>query len=202
VRLNNKWMDDKEKKLRILIEKCLLKDRRAQEQLFRLYYGKLIVVVLRYISDRDTAEEVLQGAFIKVFDKLEAYDFKGSFDGWMRRIIVNNAIDYIRKTKKNPFLSDLDNDFVEDSVEPMIHEEETKQLKIKSDLALEAIQQLSPVYRTVFNLFVLENRSHKEIAQKLGISQGTSKSNLAKAKAKLRTILTQQYNRTHLFDEK
>jgi len=202
MRLNSEWMEDKETKLRILIENCLLNDRRAQEQFFRLYYGRLIVVVLRYISDRDTAEEVLQGAFIKIFDKLGTYDFKGSFDGWMRRIIVNAAIDYIRKTKNKLLLSDLDTDFVEDKVDLMVEQESIKQLELKSELALEAIQKLPPVYRTVFNLFVLENRTHKEIAHELGISQGASKSNLSKAKIKLRKILTEQYNRTHLFDEK
>jgi len=193
---------DKETKLRKLIDGCLHKDRRAQEQLFRLYYGRLIVVVLRYVPDRDTAEEVLQNGFIKIFDKLSIYNYQGSFDGWIRRIIVNTAIDYIRRTKKNLFLSDLDADFVQDSVDPIVEQEETKAHKLMSDLALEAIQSLSPVYRTVFNLFVIENRSHKYIAELLGISEGASKSNLAKAKVKLRKILTEQYTRIHLIDEK
>jgi len=198
LRHNSEWIVDQEKKLRKVIDGCLANDRRAQEQLFRTYYGRFIVVVLRYISDRDTAEEILQNGFIKIFDKLAIYDFKGSFDGWMRRIIVNTTIDHIRKTKKNVLLSGLDDDFVQENEDHLIGEEEVEFIKLKSDMALKAIQQLSPIYRMVFNLFVIENYSHREIAEKLGITQGTSKSNLAKAKIKLKQILTEQYDRIRL----
>jgi len=81
--------------LKELVEGCLRNDRRSQEQLFKQFYGKMMVVCLRYISDKDTAQEVLQEGFIKVFDKLGVFDFKGSFEGWIRRIVANTAIDYI-----------------------------------------------------------------------------------------------------------
>jgi len=184
---------EKQVDLQKVIEGCLKNDRRYQERLFQLYYGNLLVVALRYISDRDTAEEVLQNGFIKIFEKLDAYDFKGSFDGWTRRIVANTAIDYIRKSKKDPILSDSDTDFVNHTYDPMEESEDLQNLMLKGDQALEAIQKLSPAYRTVFNLYVIENFSHKEIAEKLGISEGTSKSNLAKAKLNLKNMLTQQF---------
>lgn len=180
-----------------VIEGCLKNDRRAQERLFQLYYGKLIVVALRYISDRDTAEEILQNGFIKIFEKLDGYDSKGSFDGWTRKIIANTAIDHIRRTKKDPLLSGTDTDFVYNAEDPIVEMENMDTLTLKGELALEAVQQLSPSYRTVFNLFVIENFSHKEIAKKLGITEGTSKSNLAKAKVNLRTILSKQFTKIH-----
>lgn len=189
-------MENKEK-LDEVIKGCLRNDRRSQEELFKLYYGKMLVVCLRYISDKDTAQEVLQEGFIKIFEKLDAFDFKGSFEGWIRRIVANTAIDYIRKSKKNPILSDNDNDFVLGSENPMVEQEELDLKSLKGEIALEAIGKLSPAYRTVFNLFVIEEYTHKEIAVKLGISEGTSKSNLAKAKANLQVILTEKFMNIH-----
>lgn len=180
-----------------VIEGCLKNDRRSQERLFQLYYGKLIVVALRYISDRDTAEEVLQSGFIKIFEKLDGYDSKGSFDGWVRRIVANTAIDHIRRSKKDPLLSGSDTDFVYDTEDPMVEMENLESLTLKGELAMKAVQQLSPAYRTVFNMFVIENFSHKEIADKLGITEGTSKSNLAKAKMNLKMILSEQFTKIH-----
>lgn len=160
-----------------------------------MYYGKMLAVCLRYINDRDTAQEILQEGFIKVFDKLDVFDFKGSFEGWVRRIIANTAIDAIRKNKRNPFLSDQDNDFKQEAVNEMEDAELLSALKLKADVAMEAISKLSPAYRTVFNLYVLEDYSHKEIADMLGINEGTSKSNLAKAKMNLQRILTEKYKK-------
>ena len=180
--------------LKIIVNGCLKGDRRAQETLFKMFYGKMLAVCSRYISDQDTAQEVLQEGFIKVFDKLEVFDFKGSFEGWVRRIIVNTAIDSIRKAKRAPVLKDKDTDFKMDSTDQM-EESETIQLnQLKASIALEAIGKLSPGYRAVFNLFVIEEYSHKEIAEMLGISEGTSKSNLSKAKLNLKKILTDEFS--------
>ena len=148
---------------------------------------------MRYNSDRDTAQEVLQEGFIKVFEKLGAFDYKGSFEGWIRRIIANTAIDAIRKSKKDPYLTDNDNDFKLGASDPMVEKEELEFMDLKAEVAMEAIQKLSPAYRTVFNLFVLEDYSHKEIGELLGISEGTSKSNLAKAKMNLQKILNEKF---------
>lgn len=148
---------------------------------------------MRYYADRDTAEEVLQEGFIKIFDKLDAFDYKGSFEGWMRRIISNTAIDHIRRSKKDPFLTDNDEDFRMGGENPVIEQEELEITEIKAEIAMEAINELSPAYKAVFNLYVLEEYTHREIAEILNISEGTSKSNLAKAKMNLQKILKEKF---------
>jgi RNA polymerase sigma-70 factor (ECF subfamily) len=158
-----------------------------------MFYGKMMAVSMRYIGDRDSAQEVLQVSFLKVFDKLEHFDFSGSLEGWVRRIVSNTAIDHLRKAKKNPFLSDQDNDFKSMAEDPMQVQELIAHTQLKAELAQAAITKLSPAYRTVFNLYVIEERSHKEIAELLGISEGTSKSNLAKAKMNLQRHLKEQF---------
>jgi len=180
-------------KLTAVIEGCLRNERRSQEELFRLYYGKLFPVCLRYTVDRDSAQEILQESFIKIFEKLGAFDYKGSFEGWLRRIVSNTAIDAIRKSKKDPFRTDDDNDFKLGAEDPIIVKEEVDLSELKGEIAMEATQKLSPAYRTVFNLYVLEDYSHKEIADLLGISEGTSKSNLAKAKMNLQRMLNEKF---------
>ena len=186
-------MENREK-FREIVKGCIANNRKCQEQLFKLFYGKMLSVCIRYIPDRDSAQEVLQEGFIKVFDKIGAFDHKGSLEGWIRRIVVNTAIDHIRKSKKDPFRTDQDDDFKLGASDPMVEMEELQLLELKAELAMEAIQQLSPAYRTVFSLYVLEDYSHKEIAEKLGISEGTSKSNLAKAKMNLQRILIEKYS--------
>jgi RNA polymerase sigma factor (sigma-70 family) len=183
---------ENKEKLSALIEGCLRNDRRSQGELFKLYYGKLLSLCLRYISDKDSAQEVLQEGFIKVFEKLGTFDYTGSFEGWIRRIMTYTAIDAIRKSKKDPFRTDNDNDFKMGVEDPMISKEEMDLSELKVEVALDAIQKLSPAYRTVFNLFVLEDYSHKEISELLGISEGTSKSNLAKAKMNLQRMLKEK----------
>ena len=181
--------------LKRIVEGCLKGERRSQERLFTMFYGKMMAVSMRYIGERDSAQEVLQVSFLKVFDKLEHFDFTGSLEGWIRRIVSNTAIDHIRKAKKNPFLSDQDNDFKSMAADPMQEQEILEHNQLKAQLAQEAITKLSPAYRTVFNLYVMEELSHKEIAELLGISEGTSKSNLAKAKMNLQRLLKEQFIR-------
>ena len=148
---------------------------------------------MRYSNDRDSAEEVLQEGFIKIFEKLERFDYKGSFEGWIRRIMANTAIDHIRKSKKDPILSDNDEDFKLGSENPVVAKEELEFVGIKAEIALDAIRNLSPAYRAVFNLYVMEEYTHKEIAEILKISEGTSKSNLSKAKLNLQKILKEKF---------
>lgn len=147
---------------------------------------------MRYTKDRDRAQEVVQVGFIKVFDKLSEFDFKGSFEGWVRRIMVNASIDAIRKRNRQPFSTNEEFLFNDASVE---QEDDSDDIlnKLKAEYAMEAIQLLSPAYQTVFNLYVIENYSHKEIAEILDITEGTSKSNLAKAKQNLRNILKEKF---------
>lgn len=179
--------------LKALIKRCVEHDKNAQEKLFKLFYGKMMGVCLRYTKDRDQAQEVVQQGFIKIFDNLADFDFKGSFEGWIRRIMVNTSIDAIRRRNRQPFSTDEDYMF-NDSYSTQEHDFLDEDLtKIKAKYAMEAIQQLSPAYQTVFNLYVIENYSHKEIAQILNINEGTSKSNLAKAKQNLRKILIEKF---------
>lgn len=176
-----------------IIDLCKKADRRGQELLFRQFYGKMLAVCMRYIHDRDSAQEVLQEGFIKVFDNIKGYDSKGSFEGWIRRIMANCAIDAIRKVRKDTKLTDDDRDFKYIPEEDDEEAEDWDITSMKAEVAMEAIQQLSPAYRTVFNLYVLEEYTHKEIAEALGISEGTSKSNLAKARMNLQTYLKQKF---------
>ncbi len=178
--------------LREIIEKCKKHDRSAQKQLFELLYGKMLGVCMRYTKDRDRAQEVVQEGFIKIFDKLSEFDFEGSFEGWVRRIMVNASIDAIRKRNRQPFSTDEEFLF-NDLSDRQEHNFDQDLTELKAEYAMEAIQELSPAYRTVFNLYVVENYSHKEIADILDISEGTSKSNLAKAKQNLRNILKEKF---------
>lgn len=179
-------------RLKDIIVRCVKQDRVAQEHLFKLLYGKMLGVALRYTNDRDHAEEVVQESFIKIFEKLEHFDFRGSFEGWARRIVVNASIDAIRKRKRQPFSTEEEFLFNAEYNEQE-HSLDEELATIKAEHAMKAIQQLSSAYRTVFNLYVIENYSHKEIAEILDISEGTSKSNLAKAKQNLRKILKEKF---------
>ena len=193
LRLTNETRVESKEHLTKLISGCLNNDRRSQEELFKLYYGRMLSVCMRYTNDRDSAEEVLQQGFIKIFEKLKAFNYKGSFEGWMRRIISNTAIDSIREAKRNPILTDNDDDFKLGAEDPMVLREEFESIGLKAEIALEAINKLSPAYKAVFNLYVLEEYTHKEIAEILGVSEGTSKSNLSKAKLNLQRILSEKF---------
>ena len=154
----------------------------------------MLGVCMRYSSNNEEAKDLLHDGFIKVFDKLNRFKHTGSLEGWIRRIIANNAIDYLRKNKKMFFEFEGERKFekIEDDSAETI--EEMKLTRLKAGKLLDLIQMLTPGYRAVFNLYVIEDYSHKEIAEILGISIGTSKSNLAKAKAKLRQLYYKHYN--------
>jgi RNA polymerase sigma-70 factor, ECF subfamily len=166
--------------------------------IFRLLYGKMKVVCMRYASDADTAEDLVQEGFIKVFEKVANFNMEGSFEGWVRRIMVNNAIDYIRKNKALHL--SMEDEHVQRKADAMsgeAEEETPEYLNISPEQILQAMQQLSPAYRAVFNLYVMENMAHHEIAEALEISVGTSKSNLAKARQNLKKILEKELAKTH-----
>jgi RNA polymerase sigma-70 factor (ECF subfamily) len=183
-------------KLDDIINRCLRKDRLAQEQLFKLYYGKMMAVCLRYTNDKDTAQEILQDGFIKVFDKLNTFESNGSFDGWIRRIMANTALDALRKNKRLNWVEENEINTKAEFNDPIDNFEFEQEFELKANVAMDAINELSPAYKTVFNLYVFENYSHKEIAETLGISEGTSKSNLAKAKMNLQKIINKKIAKT------
>ncbi len=179
--------------LREIVDGCIRGKRKFQKQLFEMFYGKMMAICYRYAKDADAAQDMVQNGFIKVFKKLDVYNFEGSLEGWIRRIMVNTAIDQIRKNKRDPFLIE-DEARVKNIEEDVPFSEEDDFLtKLKAETAIKAISNLSPAYRTVFNMYVIEGFTHKEIADYLEISEGTSKSNLAKAKQKLRAELASQF---------
>ncbi|MDQ3192651.1 MAG: sigma-70 family RNA polymerase sigma factor [Bacteroidota bacterium] len=172
-----------------IVSGCKKGDKKCQEKLYKIFYGKMMVVCSRYTDNTDEAKDILQEGFIKVFNSLHKFDFEGSFEGWVRRIMVNTAIDNFRKNKKVVTLFDnnipIENlDYPEDnSSETLISN------KIKAADVLEAISKLSPAYKTVFNLYAIDGFSHQQISDELNISVGTSKSNYSKAKQNLKKIL-------------
>ncbi|NOQ75721.1 MAG: sigma-70 family RNA polymerase sigma factor [Crocinitomix sp.] len=186
-------MENKEE-LKEIVDGCIRGKRKFQKKLFEKYYGKMMAICYRYAKDSDEAQDMVQNGFIKVFKKLDVYNFEGSLEGWIRRIMVNTAIDQIRKNKRNPFLMEDESRVqnVEEDV-PFSTEEDEFYSKLKAETAIKAISELSPAYKMVFNMYVIEGFTHKEIADYLGISEGTSKSNLAKAKQKLRAQLTVKF---------
>ena len=153
-------------------------------------------VCLRYVSDKDAVQDVVQEGFLKIFSNIDGYTSKGSFEGWMRRIMVNTAIDAIRSRKATGLVLGLEESFEEiaDEVVFPIEEDDVENFTVHD--VLDAMADLSPMYRTVFNLYVFDNMGHKEISDHLGISVETSKSNLAKARKNLRKILLNMKNKT------
>lgn len=179
-----------------IIRRCQKGDRASQQLIYELYYGKMFGVCLRYAGQRETAKDYLHDGYIKAFLKIKKFDFKGSFEGWLRRIIVNNIIDQIRKDRYN--FVEIDHTY--DSRVWEKEEDEPEEIsdivilkKLNVNEILEQIQLLSPAYRTVFNLYIVEGMSHKEIADALNISEGSSKSNLARAKANMQKLLKRYY---------
>lgn len=178
----------------LLIAGCLEGNRASQQQVYERFYGKMMGLCLRYAKNAEEAKDILQEGFIKVFANIGKYDNKGSFEGWIRRIVVNTAIDHFRK-EKYQFVN-VDDDYMDHLQEKgsLGDDDEPVGPIIETKRVLEEVQKLSPAYRTVFNLYVLEGLSHKEISDSLGISVGTSKSNLAKAKMNLKKAFKKVLN--------
>ena len=188
------------KQLQALIDGCLKGDRRSQQAIHKMFYGKMKVVCMRYTRDSDNAMDVLQEGFLKVFNNLEKYTGVGTFEGWMRRIMVNLSIDRYRRLKHDLVLLGEQNDIenwsggTDDESDDLDENEEI--YDITPEQIIDAMQQLTPAYRTVFNLYVYEDYTHQDIAEALGISVGTSKSNYAKAKKNMKKLLTKNLHTT------
>ncbi|HNQ69489.1 MAG TPA: sigma-70 family RNA polymerase sigma factor [Bacteroidales bacterium] len=178
--------------VKLIVDGCAKGDRNSQQILYKATYGKMMSLCLRYAKDKDEAKDYLHDGFIKVFEKIVNFKHTGSIEGWIRRIIVNNIIDCIRKKNKVGF-SDADNNLVNLTDDSEEDNEKMNMINISAGKIIELIQELSPAYKTVFNLYVIEEYSHKEIAEMLNISIGTSKSNLAKAKGKLKSMYIEKY---------
>ena len=186
-----------EQELEVHIRGCALNKRESQKMIYSSFYGYAMSICHRYTSHEEDATEILNDGFLKVF--VEIYRFKpaytdtiNSFKGWIRKIMIYTAIDHFRKNVKHRMTTELNEthmhlpDGDEDALSKISHEE-----------IINAIKFLTPGYRTVLNLFIIEGFSHDEIAKELGISIGTSKSNLAKARKQLQKILLQHNEITH-----
>ncbi len=178
--------------LSLHIERCALNNRESQKKIYTSFYGYAMAVCDRYTNNQDDAIEILNDGFLKVFKEIYRYkpaytDVVSSFKGWLRKIMVYTAIDHFRKNHKHQFTTDLDNGVIQ-----VASHAENALDRISYEEIIRSIQDLTPGYRTVFNLFIIEGFTHEEIAEKVGISIGTSKSNLAKARRQLQKILFQQ----------
>jgi RNA polymerase sigma-70 factor (ECF subfamily) len=170
-----------------LIKACLQGDRKAQRKLYEQLAPKMFPVCLRYMNNREQAEDVLQDGFVTLFSKLDSYSGTGSFEGWARKIFVNTALMQLRRNDVLKESDDLDGAWDIGSPEPSaIQDIGYKEL-------MELIGELPPGFRTVFNMYVIEGYSHKEIAEELGISENTSRSQLQRARVILqKKILEKQ----------
>ena len=168
-----------------IIKGCLKQKGRAQKALWEKYKSVLFGICLRYTKTNTDAEEVLQEGFIKIFNSLVKYEGKGSFEGWMKRVMVYTAIDLHRK-KKPEYLSKNEEEEITEITEDYIEE------SMDADTIMEIMHQLPDGYKVVLNLYAVEGFTHKEIAQELNISIGTSKSKLAKARKYFANLLKAQ----------
>ena len=167
-----------------LISGCMEGNRRMQEELYKRFSPRMYAVCLRYAGSSEEAEDILQEGFIKIFKKLDSFRGEGSFEGWIRRIFVNTSIEHFRRKRYlQPVTEKEENTLEGNSLSAL------DGLAEKDILGL--VRQLSPGYRTVFNMYVVEGYTHKEIGDMLGISEGTSKSQLSRAKVILQDMVRQ-----------
>ena len=158
-----------------IISDCIAGNRKAQANLYRQFAPKMFGVCLRYAKDATEAEDNLQDGFIKVFTNLKSFRHDGSFEGWIRRIMINVSLEKLRKQYLMYPVEDV-------SIYDSVNFSDDIIAKISADDIIKLIQELPPRYRLVFNLYVVDGMSHEEIARKMSITQGTSKSNLARAR--------------------
>jgi RNA polymerase sigma factor (sigma-70 family) len=171
-----------EEELHQLIGGCIRQERGSQKMLYKAFYGFSMGICLRYANNREEAAEVMNQGFYKVFTRIETYDTSRPFKAWLGKIMMNVSIDYYRANLKMAYTEDLDKaEYVSDG--------ELADRKLHYDDLLAMIQKLPNAYRTVFNLFAIEGYSHEEIGEMLNISSGTSKSNLHKARQKLKQMV-------------
>ena len=173
-----------------LIAGCIAGDRVMQEELYNRFAPKMYAVCLRYANNSDDAQDLLQEGFIKVYKNIQRFRAEGSFEGWIRRVFINSSIEHLRKkSAKLMTVTEKEEGTIEDSDISALDTMAEKDI-------IKLIQDLSPGYRTVFNLYVIEGFAHKEIAEQLGISEGTSKSQLARAKSILQKKVAQYLSDT------
>jgi RNA polymerase sigma-70 factor (ECF subfamily) len=169
-----------------IIQGCIEGERSAQKSLYEHFAGKMLGVCMRYAKDRSEAEDMLQEGFLKVFQGISKFKGEGSFEGWVRRIMVYNAINHY-KHRSRKFQEDLD----QENYDAVYHDELLEKISAKEIVAL--IQHLPEGYRAIFNLYAIEGYTHKEISEKLNIAVGTSKSQYSRAKQCMQALLAKHY---------
>jgi len=172
-------------KQRSLIDACISGNRSSQEVLYKTFSPRMFAICLRYADNYQSAEDILQEGFIKVFNNLDKFRSDGSFEGWMKRIFVNTSIEHYRKSQQGHRYVDID-----ECYNLKLGGEDALGKIARQDM-LSMVQKLPSGYRTVFNLYAIEGFTHREIAKKLTISEGTSKSQLARARAMLQKMIKQ-----------
>jgi len=169
-------------KLEKIIESCKKQNRKAQKELYKSYAPLFLSICIRYMKNKEDAEDALMEGFYTIFNKINQYSGQGSFEGWMKRVLVNQCLMKLRK--RNNFNLSIETDEIDIPLnEPSIDQ------KLAYEEVVALLDQLSPGYRTVFNLYVIEGYKHREIAEILGISINTSKSQLILAKKKMQTFI-------------
>ncbi|MEA5425138.1 RNA polymerase sigma factor [Arcicella lustrica] len=170
-----------------IIKRCLKGDENAFSTIYHQYASKMMVVCIRYSHDREEAKDLLQEGFIRVFQHLNQFKGEGSFEGWIKRIIVNVALEFYRKNTNQRQLYEISSDYEEQH--PISSEDILSNIHARDLLNL--VQKLPPTYRMIFNLYEFEGFKHQEIANQLGISEGTSKSNLFDARKILQRLVSE-----------
>ena len=171
-----------ENELLDIIQGCRKNNRSAQNQLYRKYYSYGMSICYRYVNNKEDAQSILNNGYLKIFKNIKRYDSQYDFKPWFKTIMVNTAINHVKKMKKFKAEIGMEELKIYPTTEEILS-------KINFEELLHTIQSLSVAYRTVFNMYVLDGYKHEEIAKELGISVSTSKSNLSRAKVKLRELI-------------
>ncbi|MDD2797486.1 MAG: sigma-70 family RNA polymerase sigma factor [Bacteroidales bacterium] len=172
-----------------LIESCLKNDRKAQKELYDRYSRKMMGVCFRYTGDSETAKDMLQDGFIKIFASLSTFQFNGSFEGWMRRIFVNTCLEHLRKNDILHDAADLDH-----AAAPLSGSSYSVVESMSANDLMKIIGELPKGFRLIFNMYEIEGYSHKEIAEVLGITESTSRSQLTRAKQLLKNRINKEFS--------
>lgn len=175
-------MTEQERKM---VNGCLKGDKLAQKELYQFYSGKMYAVCSRYSQNADQAKDFLQEGFIRVFQNLKSFKGEGSFEGWVRRVMINCCLEALRKPDNKRVFEELENHEASLSYVPDLS-------KLDAQFILSKIQELAPGYRAVLNLYLIEGYHHTEIAEMLGISENTSKSQLSRARKILQALLSDE----------
>ncbi len=176
-----------ETKFKLIIEGCHKGNRASQHALYKLYYAYAMSICIRYVKNESEAISIVNDGFLKVFKYIKKYDREKPFKPWFRRILVNTAITHIKRQKKYKMEVELN-----EANEMASQEDILSRIGYKELIGM--VQSLSMAYRTVFNMYVIDGFKHKEIAAELGITVATSKSNLTRARAKLKELVTKEIN--------